>query len=274
MRCSWSSLVAMTLAMHVDAEEGMEAQEIISQAVAAIGTNIDALAAAGAAIFLVANVPDLGVVPETRILAGLSGRPLLPEIATQRTEAFNAALEQEVVRLRDALGIGVNIALVNLFDANRLLLDNAAAYGLTNVDDPCFILVNETFVFDPACDKGANFDAFAFFDPIHPTAVCARADRTHLVCVRSSAAPASGISGIRRAGEGGPYPRCRFTLGRHIGDEVGLLDIRGESPVHGREHHAHNQDKFSGVRLGFKERFDLFFRVFPMAIRPTIKCRV
>ncbi len=148
--------------------DDLAAQDIISQAVAAIATNIETLATAGATIFLVTNAPDLGVIPETQLLAGINAQPLLPEIATQRTQAFNEALAAEVVRLRDELGL--TIALVNLFNANRSVLDNALAYGLTNVDDACLLIVNDAFVFHPDCDNGANLNAFAFFDAIHPTA--------------------------------------------------------------------------------------------------------
>lgn len=151
-----------------DAADDMAAQDIISQAVAATAATIETLANAGAASFLVVNVPDLGGIPETQLLAGVRGQSLLPAIATLRTEAYNAALGHEVDRLRADLG--VKIALVNLFDTNRELLDNAAAYGLTNLVDACFLLVDSVPVFHPDCGGGANLNDFAFFDAIHPTA--------------------------------------------------------------------------------------------------------
>ncbi len=148
-------------------DEEMEAQEILNQAVAAIAVNVEMLADVGAANFLVANVPDIGGIPETQRRAESEMQPMLPEIATRRTEVFNEVLEQEVVRLR--VEIGVQIALVNLFDINREVLDNATAYGLTNLVDPCFLGFDSVPMFHLECDNGANIDTFAFFDAIHPT---------------------------------------------------------------------------------------------------------
>ncbi len=89
-----------------DADD-MAAQEIITQATAAIATNIETLATAGALRFLVVNVPDLGAIPETRLLAEATAMPLLIDIATLRSETFNQALADEVSRLRTELGLKI-----------------------------------------------------------------------------------------------------------------------------------------------------------------------
>jgi phospholipase/lecithinase/hemolysin len=149
-----------------DADD-MAAQEIIRQTASAIVTHIETLAAAGAMRFLVINAPDLGAIPETRLLAEATGMPSLIDLATRRTEIFNQALADDVDRLRAEFGLP--IALVDLFASGRAVIDNAIAYHLDNVTDPCF-LINEGFHFHPDCEKGANFDAFAYFDAIHPTA--------------------------------------------------------------------------------------------------------
>lgn len=150
-----------------DVEE-MAAQEIITQAISTITANIEALAMAGAMRFLVVNVPDLGAMPETRLLAEANGTPSLIDLATRRSETFNQALAEEVGRLRAEFGL--KIALVDLFSAGRAVIDNAAAYDLDNLTDPCFVIAGIVFIFHPDCDNGANLDAFVYFDATHPTA--------------------------------------------------------------------------------------------------------
>ena len=50
------------------------------------------------------------------------------------------------------------------------MTDNAVAYDLDNLFDPCFVIIDNMANFHPDCENGANFDAFANFDAIHPTA--------------------------------------------------------------------------------------------------------
>ncbi|PON18333.1 hypothetical protein C2W62_08500 [Candidatus Entotheonella serta] len=150
-----------------DAEEAA-AQEIITQAVAAIAANIESVAAAGGLRFLVVNMADLGAIPETRLDAESTGMPSLIEVATLRTETFNQALADEVNRLRTDLGL--KIALVDVFTNFRAVIDNAAAYDLDNVTDACFVIMNSMLNFHLDCENGANFDAFVFFDDFHTTA--------------------------------------------------------------------------------------------------------
>ena len=150
-----------------DVEE-MTAQEVIALTAAAIATNIEALAAAGALRFLVVNVPDLGMIPETRRLAESTGMPDLPAMATRLTEMLNQAIGNEVARLRAEAGL--QIALVDIFNNGRAVIDNASAYAIDNVTDGCFLLLDFGLQFHPDCNTGANLGAFAFFDGIHPTA--------------------------------------------------------------------------------------------------------
>ena len=147
--------------------DDMAAQEIIRQTASAIITHIETLAAAGAMRFLVVNAPDLGAIPETRLIAEATGMPSFIDLATRRTETFNQVLADDVDRLRAEFG--VQIALVDLFASGRAVIDNAIAYHLDNVTDPCFS-IKEGLHFHPDCKYGTNFDAFAYFDAIHPTA--------------------------------------------------------------------------------------------------------
>ncbi len=148
-----------------DAEVGLAAG-ILSQAVSAIGTAIETLAGAGATTFLVVNAADLGQIPETLLFAQIRGTPELIENTTAYTQAFNEQLTEEVLRLQAELGL--RIAEADIFHASVLLIRHAMAYGFENTTEPCFSQALRAF--NPACEEGAKFDAFFFFDEIHPTA--------------------------------------------------------------------------------------------------------
>ena len=62
----------------------------------------------------------------------------------------------------------LDLAEFDTFQTFRLVREAGGAIGFDNVDDPCFLTT--LGVFAPACEEGANFDSFVFFDEIHPTA--------------------------------------------------------------------------------------------------------
>ncbi len=149
-----------------DADTRLQAGAIVRRAVRRIGMALASLSAAGARQFLVVNVPDIGVIPETRLLAAASGDSTLPARATRLSRVFNRKLHRVVSRF--ALNPALRMTEFDLFGFLAALLANADQYGFTNVTDPCFS--SETYTFYPGCENGAKFPEYAFFDEIHPTA--------------------------------------------------------------------------------------------------------
>lgn len=135
-----------------DAGSKEAAKQIIRDAVAGIDSAIRTLAWSGAENFLVANVPDIGAIPETRAEGGQE----LAKRATNLSRRFNGLLEETIEEIEDDLE--VEIAEFNMFRFLRSVIKNADTLGFTNTQDPC--------LFSPACD----FESFVFFDGIHPTA--------------------------------------------------------------------------------------------------------
>ena len=136
---------------------------IIDQAVAMEITTIQTLAAAGARDILVVNVPDIGSIPESGLLAAALGLPTLKEYASALTRAYNKKLKKQIKVIKHQL-YEVEIEQFNLFKFFGKLIKHAGKYGFDNAADACFSSI--TFVVNPAC----NFENFVFFDEIHPTA--------------------------------------------------------------------------------------------------------
>jgi outer membrane lipase/esterase len=127
----------------------------------------------GATHILVANVPNVGAIPEFT----QDGNPSDPAKATAYSIQYDTLLAAGLAHER-IIDPGANIALFNLYDFNQSLLANANAYGLTNTTDPCYTNA-ETIATDPtlapttstACGAGAvNIDHLFYWDQIHPTA--------------------------------------------------------------------------------------------------------
>lgn len=121
------------------------------EAIAAIDTGVDRLAALGFADLLVFNLPDLGDVP---IFAGSS----LSDAASAVTGFFNGSLAD---LLTDRPGLSVTqIDIEALFED---LTADPAAFGVSDVSTPCLIPGS-----DPCTPEQAQ--ARAFFDDVHPNA--------------------------------------------------------------------------------------------------------
>lgn len=113
-----------------------------------IGSEITALAAAGAKQFLVGNLPSLNLTP-----AGLS----LPAAEQAQLAAFSAyfnqGLQSEVQSLSASLGVRINILDVNsLFNS---VVANPSQYGFTNVTDQLV--------------ENPGGSGYLFWDEVHPT---------------------------------------------------------------------------------------------------------
>jgi phospholipase/lecithinase/hemolysin len=149
-----------------DAESRVEASSGIREAVDGVDSNIRALIAAGATHFLVVNVPDIGNVPETQILAEAGGEFFLPRLASFYSKWFNLRLKNKVRKLRDEFSVKmVLFDLEHVFDEYLRYSD---AYSIINDTDACFLTAQQQFNVD--CEF-ALFNSFAYFDEVHPTAV-------------------------------------------------------------------------------------------------------
>ncbi len=118
---------------------------------------VQALALAGARTFLVPLLPDLGKIPNATAVPGL------PPIATQLTAAYNTALATALLAVTNA--VGADVRYVDTFSLIDNAVANPAAFGFTDVTDPCYV---------GALTGGGSVCAtpssYLFWDGEHPTA--------------------------------------------------------------------------------------------------------
>ena len=116
-----------------------------------VGDIVKNLAAHGATIFLVPNIPNKGLTPSARSAGTIAQEQ-------QLTMAFNAAVD---VILNDAATrLKVKIIRVDLFTLAQSAVTMPTPFGFTNVTDPC--LVGTAVCSDP--------NSYLFWDDVHPTA--------------------------------------------------------------------------------------------------------
>ena len=132
---------------------------IITDAVTATGVQMQALAGAGARRFLVWRVPNIGATPAIRGLGALD--PAIPGVADSLTQAFNAALETNVLAPLTASGLG--IVRLDVYAKLNQIIANGAAFGLSNVTAACITPSVPPF-------QCRTPDEWLFWDGIHPTA--------------------------------------------------------------------------------------------------------
>jgi len=129
---------------------------ILSEAGTAISDNIRALHAAGAEHFMVANVPNLGILPAVRAQgpAAIGGGYLL-------ADAFNTNLGLILGGL--ATELGIEIRELDIWTIMNSVYFAPGAFGLSNSTTPClsFGVLN-----DAICD---NPEGYLFWDAVHPT---------------------------------------------------------------------------------------------------------
>ena len=140
---------------------------ILQAALASIAANIQRLYAAGARDFLVWAAPNVGLTPAIRSLG-----PAAVGLATAVALAFNGGLEQVVAQV-SALP-GTSFARLDAFAILDAIVDDPAAYDLTNVTTACVTPNVEPFTCKAA-------DEFLFWDGIHPTKV------VHAILARETA---------------------------------------------------------------------------------------
>lgn len=156
---------------------------IIASAVAAIGTQVERLLDYGARQLVVANVPDLAVLPAVRADARSSGDEAQAlATASAISDAFNRELAATLDGIEGTLPAVPPTPVIARFDLHAALA--AAQQALTanggNAQDACFDteLYRDSSVaqraFHPDCapltaEGAPRFDNFVFFDGIHPT---------------------------------------------------------------------------------------------------------
>jgi phospholipase/lecithinase/hemolysin len=132
--------------------------------VANIDQAITALVQDGAKNILVANLPDLGLVP----LVSAQG-PLVSGAVSTLVQAHDTLLAQSLATLAPQLAPqGVTLIPFDVSAVFNGVISNPAQYGFTNVADPC--LVNTPLFFNAgAVSLCSDPSKYLFWDSLHPT---------------------------------------------------------------------------------------------------------
>jgi phospholipase/lecithinase/hemolysin len=149
-----------------DDPEWDSAKNTVRAAVAQVKQAIIALAQSGARSFLVVNSANIGIVPETHLLAASLNEPKLIKRSRRLSQIYRVALHKAMRDLSHSSDL--KIIEFDLFKFFNKLVRQADRYGITNTTDACFN--RATFIFHIDCNFGLNFDQFFFFDDLHPTA--------------------------------------------------------------------------------------------------------
>lgn len=126
------------------------------------------LSDAGAQQLFVANVPNIGVIPQTLQL----GETVSAQ-AQLYTQTYNALLKDRLTIFSQQTG--VNIKLFDLYEVLEGIISNASQLGFTNTQEGCFLFdldfdISDIQIdFHEDCLFGLRFDRFVFFDNLHPT---------------------------------------------------------------------------------------------------------
>ena len=150
-----------------DTQSFLSAFSILRTAADTIALNIRMLIQAGAKNFMVVNVPDIGRIPETQLIANQLGEPNFVRQATFKSYLINHLLKQRLDAIKKKFD--VRLTEFNSIPSSADIVRNASGLDLLNTVDNCFSSNN--LMFTPECDGGANLDRFFYFDEIHPTAI-------------------------------------------------------------------------------------------------------
>ncbi len=136
---------------------GIDAQVLINsittKVIQEIRDSIGAFVASGAQDILVANLPNLGIVP----IVSVNGSEF-SALATQLSAQYNIALSEMLMEWE---GI-VNIIPFDTFTLITEVVSTPASFGFLNASEPCYSgFVGPASPDDTICD---NPDAFVFFD--------------------------------------------------------------------------------------------------------------
>ncbi len=132
---------------------------ILLGAVATIEESIRRLAAEGAQTFLVANAPDLSLVPAVRLQG-----PLAQEAAKALSEFFNGNLELMLQTLQADPDLALlTLKRLDVFAFLTAVVQHPESFGLDDAVNPC---ITPGVLPNAIC---SHPDRFLFWDGIHPT---------------------------------------------------------------------------------------------------------
>lgn len=135
---------------------GISSAQIIVSALTAIEDNLTLLISAGVRNFLVANAPDLALVPAVRLQG-----PQAQQAANYFSVQFNQGLEQLLAAIGAAYPVG--ILKLDIFTLINEVVATPAEFDLKEAEDAC---ITPAVIVDAICD---NPKKYLFWDGVHPT---------------------------------------------------------------------------------------------------------
>lgn len=162
LRDAFASLADPTLTLaQLQTQLSNASATVIGNLLSTVGT----LYAAGARDFLLPTLPDFGLTPE-----GQAAQSLIPASVFSLSDfstSFDAALAQAYGSLEAALP-GATLTVFDTLAIQRAVYADPAAYGIGDVDTPCFS--GYVGVAGAQCAAGFATDAM-FWDKVHPSAI-------------------------------------------------------------------------------------------------------
>lgn len=140
------------------------AYSILYKAKQNIRNNLLLLISLGAKHIMVVNSPNIGNLPETKLIAQQSNNPNIIKKATLFTLAYNQALVDTVKDIEK--NTQRDLVLFDVFTFFNNIVKDSRSLLFSNAKDACFSSV--AFDYYPICDS-SHLDAFVYFDEIHPT---------------------------------------------------------------------------------------------------------
>jgi phospholipase/lecithinase/hemolysin len=138
------------------------AKALLDKAVKNVHFGLSQLSNAGGKNFLVINAPDVGDIPETRLMA--ASNPALIKKASWWTRAYNEKLQNAVKSIEKHKRL--DMVVFDTFKFVHQLVEDSRAYRIANTKDACFS--SAVFDYFLNCNE-TKINSFAYFDEIHPT---------------------------------------------------------------------------------------------------------
>ncbi|MBX2847732.1 MAG: SGNH/GDSL hydrolase family protein [Acidiferrobacterales bacterium] len=147
-------------ARSIDSASAANAQ--ISRIINKLDAELGRLVNAGARAFLVPNVANIGRIPET--IEREQNQPGVMARAESYTRTYNQALTAMLRKYKS--NPGISLVEFDLFVELENVLNNAAQFGFTNIEEGCFD--PETLSIETEC-LIFGFQRRPFFDQLHPS---------------------------------------------------------------------------------------------------------